>query len=275
MQSIEHHARKRGANIMLYLDNLEVETERENILNVIARGVDGILMVYIGGGQNLDCLELIRAAGIPLLLLDRYIEELAIDSVSSDNYMGAFRAVQRFLAAGFRSVVYVTAPIDSSVLRDRLRGYTDAMKERDVALDIRELKQGVGEGTDRLNYDRTRDLVAQLEFPAAIFSSDATRLALITEHLQNRGIPNSDYALGCFDEPYISFPEDLLFVKVLQPLREIGGMAVDLILGQVEGERASNLIDKPTRILLAPEILCLGENLGMGLTTRHGDGMPR
>ncbi len=43
MQTIEHHARKQGVGIMLYLDNLDPETERENILNVIERKVDAVL----------------------------------------------------------------------------------------------------------------------------------------------------------------------------------------------------------------------------------------
>jgi len=258
MQTIEHHARKQGVNIMLYLDNLEPETERENILNVIERKVDAVLIIYIGGKQNIDCLEKIQAAGIPLVLFDRYIEELGTDSVASDNYMGAFKGVQKFLDAGFPSVSFITGPIDSTVLRDRCQGYMDAMTQRGFPLQVMELVQAVGEGTDRLNYDLTRDLVSRLQFPTAIFSSDATRLALISQLVQERGIPHSDYALGCFDEPYLNFPEDLQFVKVLQPLREIGRKAVDLTLSRIESKLASEPIEGPSRILLTPEILSLG-----------------
>jgi len=253
MQSIEHHARKKGVSISLYLDNMEVDTERENLLKMVERGVDGVLMFYIGGATNLDCLAKIQAANIPLLLFDRYIEELPIDAVTSDNRIGSYRATLKFLDEGIPSVAYITGPIDSTVLRDRQAGYLDAMLERGIAPNVLELQQDTGEGVDRSNYDRTRELVEHLQFPTAIFSADATRLAVIAQIVSESGISRKDYALGCFDEPYLNLPEDLMLVKVLQPLREIGRKAVDLIL-----ERLDDKSDVLTRLLLPPEILVTG-----------------
>jgi DNA-binding LacI/PurR family transcriptional regulator len=253
IQSIEHNAQKHGMNLMLFLDNLEIETERENMLNVIERGVDGLLMIYIGGNENLDCLEKIQSAGIPLILVDRYIEEPPIESVVTDNFSGAFTAVQRFIERGFSHVTFITAPIDSTTLRDRLNGYTAAMNQHGLPLDIRELLQGVNKKNDR-----ACEIVSDLDFPSAIFSSDATRLALIAEQIENRWIPSKDYALGCFDEPYLTFPEDLLFVKVLQPLREIGRTAVERILARLQGNSADNAPIDATPIKLPPEILTTG-----------------
>jgi len=257
MQSIEHQARKHGVSIMLYLDNLEVETERENLLKILERGMDGVLMIYIGGEHNLDCLEKIQVAGIPLVLFDRYIDELSIDSVVSDNHLGSHRATMRFLDAGFPTVTYITAPIDSTVLRDRCQGYVDAMRERGLEPDVKILMQDLWEGSDRLNYDRTRELVAQLSFPTAIFSADATRLAVISQIVDEMGVPRNQYAIGCFDEPYLTTPDDLMLVKVLQPLREIGRRAVDIVLGRIE-KRHTAVPDETARILLPPEVLTVG-----------------
>lgn len=254
MQSIEQSARKRGINIMLYLDNLEVATERENLLNLVDRGVDAVLMIYIGGKENLDALQRIKEAGIPLVMFDRYIEELPIDAVLTDNRMGSYRATLRFLDAGHKSVSYVTAPIDSTVLRDRLQGYVEALNERGLSPQIYELPQDVGEGADRVNFDRTRELVSKLTFPTAIFSADATRLALITQLVEDRKIPSTAYSLGCFDEPYLFLSDDLMLVKVLQPLREIGRRAVELTMELIEEKSSSDV----HRVLLAPEILITG-----------------
>jgi DNA-binding LacI/PurR family transcriptional regulator len=257
MQAIEHQARKRGVSISLLLDNLEIETERENLINVVERGMDAVLIVYIGGEQNLDCLEKIREAGIPLTLFDRYIEELPLDAVATDNHLGAYKATLRFLDEGVPSVAYISGPIDSTVLRDRLQGYLEAMAERGLAPNVFELRQDTGEGVDRSNYDRTRDVVTQLEFPTAIFSADATRLAAISQILEEMGVPKADYALGCFDEPYLNPPDDLMLLKVLQPLGEIGRKAVDLTLERIE-RKSPTPPDAPARLLLLPEIFISG-----------------
>jgi DNA-binding LacI/PurR family transcriptional regulator len=257
MQSIEHHARKQGASIMLFLDNMDVETERENLLHVVDRGVDAVLMIYIGGERNLDCLTKIQESGIPLVLFDRYIEELPIDSVLSDNYRGSYNAVRRFLDSGFKSVTYITGPLDSSVLRERQNGYLDAMRERGLPPDVHELVQDVWEGCDRINYERARDLLTTVKFPTAIFSADATRLALIYQIVSEMEIPRRQYALGCFDEPYLNTPDDLMVVKVLQPLREIGRTAIDLTMRHIEaGAKPEG--EPPARIMLLPEILTSG-----------------
>lgn len=253
MQSIEHHGRKQGVSISLYLDNLEIETERENLDTVIERGVDAVLCWYIGGDANLDCLSRLKESGIPTVLFDRYVEEVPLDAVGSDNVLGSHRATLRFLDVGFPSVAYITGPIDSTVLRDRRDGYLEAMKERELKPRVMELRQDLGEGVDRSNYDRTRELVEQLAFPTAIFSADATRLAVISQIVEEMGIPKTDYALGCFDEPYLNPPDDLMLLKVLQPLREIGRKAVDLTLARIEGND-----DAPIRLLLPPEILVTG-----------------
>jgi DNA-binding LacI/PurR family transcriptional regulator len=254
MQSIEHHARKKGVSISLYLDNLEIETERENLLTVVERGVDAVLMWYIGGETNLECLRQLKDTGVPLVLFDRYVDEIDVDAVSTDNRLGAYRATQRFHSAGFPAVDYITGPIDSTVLRDRLQGYVAAMEERGLKPRVHELKQDVGDGADRPNYDRTRELVRKLEFPTAIFTADATRLAVISQIVDELQVPMSDIALGCFDEPYLNLPEDFLLVRVLQPLREIGRKAIDLTLGRINGN-----VEPPVRLLLPPEIMITGE----------------
>jgi LacI family transcriptional regulator len=253
MQSMEHQTRKSGANMSLYLVNLEIETERDNLRKVVERGVDGVLVYYIGGMANQDALQTIVDAKIPLLLFDRYLEDLPVDSVCTDNRLGAYRATLRFLDAGQPTVAYVTGPIDSTALRDRLLGYREAMAEQGLKPNVMELKQELGDAVDRTNYDLTRRIVSRIKFPTAILSADATRLAIISQLIEGMGIAPASYALGCFDEPYLNLPDELMLVRVLQPLREIGRKAVELLMSRIDG-----LEEPPRRLLLAPEILTTG-----------------
>jgi LacI family transcriptional regulator len=146
--------------------------------------------------------------------------------------------------------MYITGPIDSTVLRDRRQGYLDAMAERGLTTHVEELVQDFGDDVDRPNCERARQIVSNLKFPTAIFTADATRLAVVLQLVEEMEIPPSRYALGCFDEPYLNLPDELMLVRVLQPLREIGRRAVDLTLGRIEGNT-----DAPARLLLPPEIL--------------------
>jgi len=203
--------------------------------------------------SNLDCLRKLRSVGIPLVLIDRYVEQVSADAVATDNRLGAYEATRRFLDLGLPTVDYITCPIDSTTLRDRLQGYISAMKDHGHEPRVHELELEVGDGTDPVNNRQTHALLRQIQFPTALFASDATRLALVSNSVNESCAPRGSYALGCFDEPYLNAPEDVLFLRVLQPLRDIGRTAVELTLSRIEGNA-----EPPVRYLLPPEILVTG-----------------
>ena len=99
---------------MLCLDNDDVGRERENLATLIARGVDGIILFYIGGEDNLDCLQDVKAAGIPLVLVDRYIHGVETHYVVTDNFYGAYEATSRLIEGGFDKISTSASPPLSS-----------------------------------------------------------------------------------------------------------------------------------------------------------------
>ena len=105
MQAIEAEARRVGSNILLYLDNSEPQVERENIANLLERKVDGIILNYIGGDKNADCLQRIRELQIPLVLIDRYRDDADLDYVVTDNISGSYRATRILIEQGIRKVI--------------------------------------------------------------------------------------------------------------------------------------------------------------------------
>ena len=129
VQAIEAEARRLGMSIMLYLDNNEVAIERENIVNLLERKMDGVVLYYVGLQENLDCLTRIQEAGIPLVMIDRYVPDIEQDSVTTDNLSGSYRATGHLLEQGFRDIRYITSPLVDSTLRDRCRGYCQALEE--------------------------------------------------------------------------------------------------------------------------------------------------
>jgi len=88
---------------------------------------------------------------------------------------------------------------------------------------------------------------------------------VISQIVEEIGVSRNQYALGCFDEPYLNTPDDLMLVKVLQPLREIGRRAVEIVLGRIDN-RTSAGSEATTRILLPPEVLTVGHATTTGQT---------
>jgi DNA-binding LacI/PurR family transcriptional regulator len=258
MQAIEGEARRAGANILLYLDNHLPSLERENIANLLDRHVDGVLLNYIGGERNRDAVESIRAAGVPLVLVDRYIDDLPTDFVVTDNALGAYRATRLLIAQGFSRVVHITSPGDNTALRDRRAGYEKAMAEAGCPTQVLTVEERqIDElGMDKVSeeeraYQLARTLLDTIELPFAVFATDSPILAGLWRAFQDHGLPHDRLAFACFDEPFIHFPKTVFSLKVIQPFREIGQRSVSILQERIAGTGPT----EPYRVFLEPEII--------------------
>jgi len=258
MQSVEGEARRLGANIMLYLDNHLPALERENIANLLERRVDGVVLHYIGGERNRDAVEQIRESCIPMVLVDRYIDDWPVDFVVTDNLLGAYQATRTLIAHGFPRVIHVTSPGEASTLRDRRLGYEQAMTEVGLIpqLHVIEERSIDEQGMDMISeeeraYRLACTLLASVELPFAVFATEAPILAGLWGGIPDRDLPHDRIAFACFDEPFTDFPKNVFSLKVIQPLGEIGRRSVRILNERIAGRGP----DEPYRIFIEPEII--------------------
>ncbi len=81
--------------------------------------------------------ELIRKSGTPLVVFDRYYEDLPMLSVCVDDRGGGYRAAKYLLELGHRKIGFAAPSLhDSSVIQDRYAGFLDALRE--YGLQVRE-----------------------------------------------------------------------------------------------------------------------------------------
>lgn len=255
MQAIEGEARRANANILLYLDNHLPSMERENIKNLLERHVDGVVLNYIGADQNRDAVEQIREAGIPLVFVDRYIEDMPIDFVVTDNLLGAYRATRLLIAQGFPRIVHITSPVDNSTLRDRRLGYERAMQEADLlplVLRVPESpKNKPGQDEEERAYTLVQNFLDTIELPFAAFAGDSPILAGLWRAIQDKELPHDQIALACFDEPFMRFPPTVFWLKIIQPFSEIGRRSISILQERLAGTASA----EPYRVFLEPEIV--------------------
>jgi LacI family transcriptional regulator len=239
----------------LCLDNDCVEGERENLTQLLARRVDGLVLSYIGGETNVDCLAALEQAGIPIVFFDRYVEGMQAHCVITDNLLGAYRATQTLVDRGFPRVYWLAHTEKSTTVHDRSEGHRRALQAR--GLYHEDLVVSFPPSTDIVTqrdmaYEATRQLLTRAPAPFAILALNTPILGGAWEALREAGLNHDDFALACFDEFPGQLPEDVLFVDVLQPLQEIGRLAAQMVLEAVAGNR------EPRRVVLPPAIRCAG-----------------
>ncbi len=86
--------------------------------------------------QNLsdDYLIELESKGIPLVLVNRFIPELASSCIDIDNELGGRMATEYLLQRGHHSIACITGPLDKSDARGRLQGYRKALEAAGMSM---------------------------------------------------------------------------------------------------------------------------------------------
>lgn len=233
-KSVEKSARKSGYSILL-CDSEEDTKIEENLLQLmIDRKVDGLIISPVG--IEVNHLRRIAQRNIPIVLLDRYFPELNLPFVTSDNYKGAFEAVNMLIEHGHRRIACIQGLVNTSPNNDRVRGYIDAHKTHDLSVDKKLI---VGDSFGEENgYIETKLLLKQDNLPTALFAvSNLISLGAIRA-ISEEGlkIPDDISMVSFDDQPYSRFLSTPM-TTVSQQNAQIGQIAIKLLIDQIESNR--------------------------------------
>ncbi|HET6316545.1 MAG TPA: GntR family transcriptional regulator, partial [Chloroflexota bacterium] len=132
----EEAARQAGYSLILGISGDERWLEAEQLQRIAAQGASGAIVYTVDGPADMPVLRRMVDQGFPLVLIDRYIPDLAVDTVTMDNLGGGFLATQHLIEAGYRRVGYIgTDNTGTSSLIERMAGYRWALEQYGLPLD--------------------------------------------------------------------------------------------------------------------------------------------
>ena len=182
-----------------------------------------------------------------MVLIDREIDELSLDTVISDNVSGAHQATKHLLEAGRQRIGLVNLPLAISTGRGRLEGYRRALEEYGRPTEESLIAIG-GRGADEgyRQADILLSLPAGRRPDALVVASHLMTLGAL-KALRDRGlrIPEDVAVIGFDDTEWASLLDPPLTV-VSQPAYEMGSQAARMLLARI----TSGATDPPRRVVL-------------------------
>ncbi len=154
-RAVEEAARAHGALLLHGSSAEDAERERELVLALCARRVDGLVVVPAGDDHRYLQPEL--DAGLAAVFVDRAPDRIAADVVRSGNRDGAHAGVAHLIAHGHRRIAFVGDRPEIGTARERLAGYRAAMAEAGLAVDESWIALGPTD-PDRVRADTRRML---------------------------------------------------------------------------------------------------------------------
>lgn len=231
VRAIEDHASEAGFAVLLCNADESIDKERRYIDLLIEEQVSGAVIAPTG--RDPVAIRALQSEGIPVVLVDRTIDGLDVDSVVVDNRRAAYEATLHLLDNGYDRIGAIVGSTHATTARDRYRGFRDALDERGVALNPDLVRHGPP--YLETGYNSMHELLDRDEHPDAVFVSNHLLGAGVVKALGERDQPSPhDIGLAIFDDPaWASFVTPSV-TAIAQPLYSIGAQAVSRLLARVE-----------------------------------------
>jgi LacI family transcriptional regulator len=187
----------------------------------------------------------------PIVIVDRAVSNLDMDSVVSDNYGGARQAVEHLISLGHRRIGFVVGEKELETIRSRWSGAVDAMHGAGIGVDQRLVYSKVdylpGSG-----YAATESLLSQHTPPTAIFAFNDLMALGVLNYAQSHGtaVPEQLSVVG-FDDILIASYAVPSLTTIAQPKYELGRTVAEILLQRIQGHRGErvNLV-LPTQLVV-------------------------
>jgi DNA-binding LacI/PurR family transcriptional regulator len=210
-------------------------------------GVSGAIFLDIYSCEEL--LDRTIDEGLPVVVLNHYLEDLPVSCVSVDNRTGAERVVDYLARLGHKDIATVTGDLKTQAGLDRLDGFVKAMKSRQLAVRDEYIKFGdFGLPSARAGAEA---LLGLKDRPTAIFAgSDEMALEVINVALAKGVRVPEELSVVGFDDNPVATHARIPLTTVRQPLSDMGRTGLDVLLQQLSGKKQS-----ASKVLLPTELV--------------------
>jgi LacI family transcriptional regulator len=239
---------ERGHTMLLANSDEDLDRERTAIETLRARRVDGLVVVPSSGTPS-PHLRAAAAGGTPLVLLDRHVRGLAVDTITVDNVTGARSAIEHLLSHGHQRIGLVSDEPEIPSSAERIGGYRKALSAAGIAVDERLISLGGPTRDD--GYRAARRLLEAPERPTALFTANNFMTVGAMHALRDLDlrIPQ-DISLVGFDDMEWTTLVDPPLTVVSQPATDLGQEAGRRVLARLD--RADG---RPKRIKLHTRLI--------------------
>ncbi|KRG15141.1 LacI family transcriptional regulator [Virgibacillus soli] len=253
---IEDIARSRGYHVLLCNSHRSSELEEEYLKTLFEKQVRGLIVSSIS--SNKELVEALVQKGLNVVAFDQTIEGLESSQIQFDFRKGGFLATEHLIEKGHRKIAFISSPLTRPSRLSIYEGYQQALEKYEIEVE-REWIQIASreEEISERNYefkngiDLTKKLLQCSDLPTAIFvCNDMTAFGVMNE-LANQGIkvPQQMSVIG-FDNIEFSQMMTPPLTTIQQPDYEMGRMACNLLLDQLDGEET-----KQVDIILQPKVI--------------------
>ena len=246
-KGVEDVAYKNKHVLMICNTNEDPGKEKFFLNSMLSEKVSGIIMVPTSGNETF--LKSINLEGFPMVMVDRKVKSMNVDTVSINNEAGGFQATEQLIKNGHRRIGIICGIKGLTNTEERFNGYKKALDESAIPFD--EELVAFGNYVERGGREAVKKLIALDEPPTAVFSTNnLMTLGCLKELYEQKIRVPDEMALVGFDDS--AWAEAMIppLTTIKQPGYELGVNAAELLIKRLNNKNTSKL-----NIVLNPELI--------------------
>jgi len=234
-------------NYILTLFVLEAgDAERDTFANVVNNNfLDGFIIT----ASTLDnpFTDMLKQRQIPFVMVGRSADEMGVSTIDADNIGGAHIAVSHLLRTGYQRIAMIAPELGTAVGQDRLQGYQQALRERDIEIDEALIVEA--DFTFEGGANAMRQLLPHR--PDAVFGGSDLMAMGAMQVISAAGLDvPGDIAVVGFDDFRDALNATPKLTTVRQPVERAGSIALRMLIDMIDRPET-----QPSRTILPVELI--------------------
>ena len=168
IEGVENQVKRRGFNLLIsYVDE---NTYKEDSSKIKSDNVEGVLILATEMEESQ--LAYFESLEIPIVIIDNYIEERNLKSITINNYQGIYKAIKYLCEMGHKDIGYLHVVKNAPNFEERYFGFFRAMKKFGLEINQKNIVEISAVGTDGVYEEILKKLKEKENLPRAFYADN-------------------------------------------------------------------------------------------------------
>ena len=243
--------KKFGYKFLVFTNDGSDEMERKYLQELLSYKIEGLIVL----SHSIPSEEL-ASYNIPVVTIER--EDRFVNSVNTDNYMGAVQATSLLIKNNCDVLIHVNSDVPvSTPAHKRIQGFSDICEQQNIKHELVIREFGNNYNVTQQNVKEVFDYIKN-KYPdrrKGIFMSNDTHANILINLLMREyGCLPDDYKIVGFDDSPIASEAIIPISTIGQQIDKIANEAMELLVSQMEErkKRKPNLNNEIIHKMITP-----------------------